>query len=41
MELFEYIDLMQQSYDIFYTDSVNSPLHWHYYSEILISSVVL
>ena len=35
MELFEYIDLMQQPYDIFYTDSVNSPLHWHYYSEIL------
>lgn len=35
MELFEYIDLMQQSYDIFYTDSTNSPLHWHYYSEIL------
>lgn len=35
MELFEYIDLMQQPYDIFYTDSVHSPLHWHYYSEIL------
>ena len=30
MELFEYIDLMQQLYDIFYTDSVHSPLHWHY-----------
>lgn len=35
MELFEYFDLMQQPYDIFYTDSVHSPLHWHYYSEIL------
>lgn len=35
MELFEYIDLMNQPYDIFYTDSVHSPLHWHYYSEIL------
>ncbi|MGN0690109.1 MAG: helix-turn-helix domain-containing protein [Oscillospiraceae bacterium] len=35
MELFEYIDLLHQPYDIFYTDSVNSPLHWHYYSEIL------
>ncbi len=35
MELFEYIDLMQKPYDIFYTDSVHSPLHWHYYSEIL------
>lgn len=35
MELFEYIDLMNQPYDIFYTNSVNSPLHWHYYSEIL------
>lgn len=35
MELFEYIDLIHQPYDIFYTDSVHSPLHWHYYSEIL------
>lgn len=35
MELFEYIDVMHQPYDIFYTDSVHSPLHWHYYSEIL------
>lgn len=26
---------MHQPYDILYTDSVNSPLHWHYYSEIL------
>ena len=35
MELFEYIDLLHKPYDIFYTDSVHSPLHWHYYSEIL------
>lgn len=35
MELFEYIDIMNKPYDIFYTDSVHSPLHWHYYSEIL------
>lgn len=35
MELFEYIDIMNQPYDIFCTDSVDSPLHWHYYSEIL------
>ena len=35
MELFEYIDVMNQPYDIFCTDNVNSPLHWHYYSEIL------
>lgn len=35
MELFEYIDMLQKPYDIFYTDSVHSPLHWHYYSEIL------
>lgn len=35
MELFEYIDLMNQPYDIFYTDQAKSPLHWHYYSEIL------
>lgn len=35
MELFEYIDIMNQPYDIFYTDNVHSPLHWHYYSEIL------
>lgn len=36
MELFEYIDYMRQQYDIFYTDSVNSALHWHYYNEILL-----
>lgn len=35
MQLFEYIDILKQPYDIFYTDSVNSPLHWHYYSEII------
>lgn len=35
MKLFEYIDAMNQPYDIFCTDSVNSPLHWHHYSEIL------
>lgn len=34
MQLFEYITMTKQ-YDIFYTDSVSSPLHWHYYSEIL------
>lgn len=35
MQLFEYIDTMKQPYDIFYTNSINSPLHWHYYSEII------
>ncbi|MGN0677327.1 MAG: AraC family transcriptional regulator [Ruminococcus sp.] len=35
MQLFEYIDMPNQPYDIFYTDSVNSQLHWHYYSEVL------
>lgn len=35
MQFFEYIDVLTQPYDIFYTDSVNSPLHWHYYSEII------
>lgn len=35
MQLFEYIDILKQPYDIFYTDSINSPLHWHYYSEII------
>ena len=35
MELFEYIDIMNQPYDIFKTDNVDSPLHWHYYSEVL------
>jgi AraC-like DNA-binding protein len=35
VELFEYIDIMNQPYDIFKTDNVDSPLHWHYYSEVL------
>lgn len=35
MELFEYIDTMNQPYDIFCKNSEASPLHWHYYSEIL------
>lgn len=35
MQLFEYIDILKQPYDIFYTDSICSPLHWHYYSEII------
>lgn len=35
MELFEYIDLLDRPYDIFYTQSAISPMHWHYYSEIL------
>lgn len=35
MELFEYIDRQDTPYDIFYSSSVNSPKHWHYYSEIL------
>lgn len=35
MQLFEYIDVLNKPYDIFYTDSVSSPLHWHYYSEII------
>ncbi len=35
MQLFEYIDILKQPYDIFYTDSVYSSLHWHYYSEII------
>ena len=35
MQFFEYIDLMNQPYDIFCTDTPDSPMHWHYYSEIL------
>lgn len=35
MQLFEYIDTLNQPYDIFLTDSFSAPLHWHYYSEIL------
>lgn len=35
MEFFEYIDLLDQPFDIFYTASATSPTHWHYYCEIL------
>lgn len=35
MKLFEYIDMLNQPYDIFYSDSTNSQLHWHYFSEII------
>lgn len=35
MQLFEYIDMPNKPYDIFYTNSVDSQLHWHYYSEVL------
>ena len=35
MSLFEYIDVMQNPYDIFHTSEVIYPLHWHYYSEVL------
>lgn len=35
MQLFEYIDMMNQPYDIFYSESTYSQLHWHYYSEIM------
>lgn len=35
MQLFEYIDMPKTPYDIFFTESTNSPLHWHYYSEII------
>ena len=35
MELFEYIDFLNEPYDIFYDHSKSVPLHWHYYSEIL------
>ncbi len=35
MQLFEYIDMLNKPYDIFRSDSVNSPMHWHYYSEII------
>lgn len=35
MEIFEYIDVLNQPYDIFYSQSIDSPLHWHYYSEII------
>lgn len=35
MELFEYINIMNQPYDIFCSATADSPLHWHYYSEII------
>lgn len=35
MQLFEYIDMPNQPYNIIDTDIIDSPLHWHYYSEIL------
>lgn len=35
MEFFEYFDIMNKPYDIFYSDCITTPLHWHYYSEIL------
>ena len=35
MELFEYIDIFNQPFDIFTTAIAQSGLHWHYYSEIL------
>lgn len=35
MGLFEYIDMPKTPYDIFFTEEPASPLHWHYYSEII------
>lgn len=35
MEFFEYFDIMNKPYDIFYSNCITTPLHWHYYSEIL------
>lgn len=35
MELFEYIDVLNRPFDIFRSQNTHSPLHWHYYSEIL------
>lgn len=35
MQLFEYIDILNQPYDIFITDSTHCNAHWHYYCEIL------
>ncbi|MDE6851022.1 MAG: AraC family transcriptional regulator [Lachnospiraceae bacterium] len=35
MQLFEYIDLLNQPYDIFITESTHCSPHWHYYCEIL------
>lgn len=33
--MFEYINIMNQPYDIFCSDRADSSLHWHYYSEII------
>lgn len=35
MNLFEYIDVLNQPYDIFVSDGRYHSLHWHYYSEIV------
>lgn len=35
MDLFEYIDVLNQPYDIFTTTMAGAPMHWHYYCEIL------
>ena len=35
MGFFEYIDIMKQPYDIFCTKCTGTPMHWHYYSEII------
>lgn len=35
MQLFEYIDILNQPYDIFVTESTHCNAHWHYYCEIL------
>lgn len=35
MQLFEYIDILNQPYDIFITESTHCNAHWHYYCEIL------
>lgn len=35
MELFEYIDKIDKPYDIFYSESPSSAMHWHHYCEIL------
>lgn len=35
MQFFEYIDVLNQPYDIFITESTHCDPHWHYYCEIL------
>lgn len=35
MALFEYIDVLNKPFDIYRSQGTQSPLHWHYYSEIL------